>query len=70
MLDTQQAERSPAWIEFRTGKHRAKMPFFIDACEGAWDKVLELTALGFRADRVGDAIVITGKPSHATGALS
>lgn len=46
------------------------MPFVIDACESAWTKVLELTALGFRADRVGDAIVVTGKPGNVCEVLS
>ncbi len=61
---------SPSWIVFKHGKHQARMPFVIDACESAWSKVLELTTLGFRADRVGDAIVITGKPSTTLEVLS
>jgi len=61
---------SPSWIVFKHGKHQARMPFAIDACESAWMKVLELTTLGFRADRLGDAIVITGKPSAAAEVLS
>lgn len=61
---------SPSWIVFKHGKHHARMPFVIDACESAWTKVLELTALGFRADRVGDAIVVTGKPGNVREVLS
>ena len=60
----------PSWIVFRHGKHQARMPFVIDACESAWAKVLELTSLGFRADRVGDAIVVTGKPCSVREVLS
>lgn len=70
MLDAAHRDGAPAWIEFRTGKHRAKMPFFISAYDCAWDKVLELTTLGFRADRVGDSIVITGRPGRAAEVLS
>lgn len=61
---------SPSWIVFKHGKHQARMPFVIDACESAWSKVLELTTLGFRADRIGDEIIITGKPSDFVGVLS
>lgn len=70
MLDARSHGHSPAWIEFRTGKHRAKMPFCITARDCAWERVLELTSIGFRADRVGDAIVITGQPSSAMEVLS
>lgn len=71
MLNQQQVHSiSPSWIVFKHGKHQARMPFVIDACESAWAKVLELTTLGFRADRVGDAIVITGKPSAPVEVLS
>lgn len=60
----------PSWIVFRHGKHQARLPFCVHEHACAWDRVLEITSLGFRADRVGDSIVITGKPSDFAGVLS
>jgi hypothetical protein len=60
----------PSWIVFKHGKHQARMPFGAHPQACAWDRVLEITSLGFRADRVGDSIVITGNPSDFAGALS
>ena len=48
----------PAWIVFRAGRHSARVPF-----ENDWAYVLNITSIGFRADREADAIVITGRPS-------
>ena len=60
----------PSWIVFKHGKHQARLPFCVHEHACAWDRVLEITSLGFRADRVGDSIVITGKPSNLMGAMS
>ena len=54
----------PAWIIFRAGRHSARLPF-----ESRWEYVLDVTSIGFRADRVADAIVITGSPSNDNGGL-
>ena len=55
----------PAWIVFRAGGHSARLPF-----ENDWAYVLDITSLGFRADREHDAIVITGCPSEEAEVLS
>lgn len=59
----------PAWIVFVAGKHAARLPFMDrrDAMDSGWQYILDITSLGFRADRVGDAIVITGKPADCVG---
>lgn len=62
------AQAVPAWIVFRAGGHEARLP--AETQEETWRYVLDVTALGFRADRVGDAIVITGRPSDKEVAIS
>lgn len=53
----------PDWISLRAGAHEIRIPFIgTDEIEGGWDYVLALTSYGFRADRIGDAIIITGRP--------
>lgn len=52
-----QPPSTPVWIICPTGPYTVRLPF-------DWDYVLELTSIGFRADRVGDTVVITGKPSN------
>lgn len=59
---------SPAWIVFRAGPYAARLPFD-DTPDSLWRYVLDITALGFRADRVGNEIVITGRPSDCFGGL-
>ena len=56
--------QEPSWIIFRAGNHSARLPF-----ESRWEYVLDITSIGFRADRIADAIVITGSPSNDNGGL-
>jgi hypothetical protein len=62
----------PAWIVFVAGKNSARVPFADrqDALDSGWQYILDITSIGFRADRVGDAIVITGGPSDHVGGLA
>lgn len=56
----------PKWIVFHNGDGlKTKLPFKDDKRRNfsAWARVLEIATLGFRADRIGDTIHITGKPS-------
>lgn len=60
----------PAWIIFKAGRDcEARLPVEDAPCD-LWTYVLDVTSLGFRADRVGDTIVITGRPSTMEVALS
>lgn len=64
---------NPEWIMFCAGQHCARLPFSeqINPRISGWQRVLDATLLGFRADRVGDTIVITGRPSdRVEGPLS
>lgn len=63
----------PQWVIFKAGSHEARMPFDADGpadYDGVWAYVLDLTFMGFRADRIGDAVVITGRPSAMEVVLS
>lgn len=62
----------PSWIVFVAGDHAARVPFSDrrDAMDSGWQYILDITSIGFRADRVGDAIVITGSPSDYVGGLA
>jgi hypothetical protein len=40
-----------------------------DVSDILWRYVLDITSIGFRADRCGDEIVITGCPSDDCGGL-
>lgn len=59
----------PAWIVFVAGDHAARLPFMDrrDAMDSGWQYILDIVSIGFRADRIGDAIVITGRPSDQGG---
>jgi hypothetical protein len=62
------APPDPAWIVFRAGSHATRLP--VEDVQGIlWRYVLDITVMGFRADRHGDEIVITGSPSDAFGGL-
>lgn len=63
MLDAR-SHHEPSWIIFKTGKHQTRIPFAETAPALAWRNILDITTLGFCAHRIGDAIVITGKPSN------
>jgi hypothetical protein len=60
---------APSWIIFCAGQHQARLPF-IDEDKSGWGYVLDVTSLGFRADRVGNAIVITGRPNEGSEVLA
>ena len=64
IMHKRRSVEEPNWIVFRAGKHSARLPF-----ESRWEYVLDVTSIGFRADRVADAIVITGSPSNDNGGL-
>ena len=54
----------PARIVFRAGRYETCLPFDNPADdETGWQYVLDITSIGFRADRIGTAIYITGSPS-------
>lgn len=55
----------PARIVFCAGRYETCLPFDDppDSEETGWGYVLDITSIGFRADRVGDAIYITGRPN-------
>jgi hypothetical protein len=63
------APPDPAWIVFRSGPYSTRMPVE-DVEDILWRYVLDITAIGFRADRIGNEIVITGSPSDFGGLLS
>jgi hypothetical protein len=58
----------PAWIVFRSGPYATRMPVE-DVSDILWRYVLDITSIGFRADRCGDEIIITGCPSDDCGGL-
>lgn len=62
------APQDPAWIVFCAGPYAARMPVD-DATDNLWRYVLDITAMGFRADRVGNQIVITSCPANRFGGL-
>lgn len=59
----------PAWIIFCAGQHRARLPFQ-DEDRSGWQYVLDVTSQGFRADRIGNYIVITGRPHDGLEVLA
>jgi hypothetical protein len=66
-----QVSQLPAWVIFRAGECETRMPFDTGPADcNIWAYVLDITSIGFRADRVGDAIVITGRPSGMEVSLS
>jgi hypothetical protein len=62
------APPNPAWIVFRAGPYATRMPVE-DVSDILWRYVLDITSIGFRADRCGDEIIITGCPSDDCGGL-
>ncbi len=66
------ADANPEWIIFRAGPYAVRLPFadMPYPADDGWQYVLDVTALGFRADRIGDAVVITGRPSDNFGGLA
>ncbi len=54
----------PSRIEFRAGHQNVRMPFIegLETPDDGWQMILHYTMAGYRADRVGNSIVITGHP--------
>jgi hypothetical protein len=67
-LSTGYSPPSPAWIVFCAGPYATRIPIE-DVPDVLWSYVLNVTAMGFRADRLGDQIIITGCPSDDFGGL-
>ena len=62
----------PVWVIWHGPNARVSMPFVDgdEMPEHAWHQVLESTFLGYRADRVGDTLHITGRPVGFEGGLA
>ena len=62
----------PTWIIFCAGPYAVRLPFsdVPEPADDGWQYVLDVTMMGFRADRIGDAVVITGRPSGFGGLAS
>ena len=60
----------PRWLcIWQTGCPMLRAPFVHQDqdLEDAWEDVLELTFDGYRADRIGDCVYLTGEPNGFEG---
>ena len=62
----------PEWVVFATGDSVVRVPFADRdmAADCGWQYLLDITWIGFRVDRVGDTIFVTGRPLGFEGGIS
>lgn len=62
----------PEWVVFSVGDHCVRLPFADrgNDADSGWQYLLDITMIGFRADRVGDTIFVTGRPFGFEGGVA
>jgi hypothetical protein len=61
---------TPRWIAlWRSGHAIDREEFLVPGLDesGAWQVVMDATFEGYRADRIGDCIYLTGRPTGFSG---